>query len=97
MMKGWMDRVFAEGSAYAFEKSTDLGDVPKGLLRTNVAVVFNTSNTEEQRERVVFLRCRLHAVRGLISRNVSCKGVVRLREMYRRGRRGPTLWLRRRS
>jgi NAD(P)H dehydrogenase (quinone) len=54
MMKGWMDRVFAEGSAYAFEKSTDLGDVPKGLLRTNVAVVFNTSNTEEQRERVVF-------------------------------------------
>jgi NAD(P)H dehydrogenase (quinone) len=54
MMKGWMDRVFAEGSAYAFEKSSDLGDVPQGLLRTNVAVVFNTSNTEEERERVVF-------------------------------------------
>jgi NAD(P)H dehydrogenase (quinone) len=54
MMKGWMDRVFAQGSAYAFEKSADLGDVPKGLLQTEVAVVFNTSNTEEERERVVF-------------------------------------------
>lgn len=54
MMKGWMDRVFAEGSAYAFEKFSDQGDVPKGLLQTKVAVVFNTSNTEEERERVVF-------------------------------------------
>jgi NAD(P)H dehydrogenase (quinone) len=54
MMKGWMDRVFVEGSAYAFEKSSDQGDVPKGLLQTNVAIVFNTSNTEEERERVVF-------------------------------------------
>jgi len=54
MMKGWMDRVFSEGSAYAFEKSSDLGDVPKGLLRTNLAVVFNTSNTAEERERLVF-------------------------------------------
>lgn len=54
MMKGWMDRVFAEGSAYAFEKVSDQGDVPKGLLQTKVAVVFNTSNTEEERERVVF-------------------------------------------
>src|SRR3981189_2805881 len=54
MMKGWMDRVFAEGSAYAFEKSCDQGDVPKGLLQTKVALVFNTSNTDEERERVVF-------------------------------------------
>jgi len=54
MMKGWIDRVFAEGSAYAFEKAGDQGDVPKGLLRTRVAVVFNTSNTEEERERIVF-------------------------------------------
>jgi putative NADPH-quinone reductase len=54
MMKGWMDRVFAEGSTYAFEKSGDQGDIPKGLLQTKVALVFNTSNTDEERERVVF-------------------------------------------
>jgi NAD(P)H dehydrogenase (quinone) len=54
MMKGWMDRVFAEGSAYAFAKPTDHGDVPKGLLRTKAAIVFNTSNTDENRERVDF-------------------------------------------
>jgi putative NADPH-quinone reductase len=54
MMKGWMDRVFAEGSAYAFEKSGDRGGVPKGLLRARVAIVFNTSNTEEEREKAVF-------------------------------------------
>jgi len=54
MMKGWMDRVFAEGSAYAFEKSSDQGDAPKGLLQVKVAFVFNTSNTDEERERVVF-------------------------------------------
>jgi putative NADPH-quinone reductase len=54
MMKGWMDRVFAEGSAYAFKKSTDQGDAPKGLLRAKTAIVFNTSNTEEDRERVEF-------------------------------------------
>lgn len=54
MMKGWMDRVFAEGSAYAFEKSSDQGDAPKGLLQTKVAIVFNTGNTEEERERVAF-------------------------------------------
>jgi NAD(P)H dehydrogenase (quinone) len=54
MMKGWMDRVFAEGSAYAFAKSTDQGDAPIGLLRAKTAIVFNTSNTEEGRERVEF-------------------------------------------
>jgi NAD(P)H dehydrogenase (quinone) len=54
MMKGWMDRVFAEGSAYAFEKSCDQGDVPRGLLHTDIAIVFNTSNTDEDRERVEF-------------------------------------------
>jgi putative NADPH-quinone reductase len=54
MMKGWMDRVFTEGSAYAFEKSSDQGDAPQGLLRTPIAIVFNTSNTREDRERTEF-------------------------------------------
>jgi hypothetical protein len=54
MMKGWMDRVFAEGSAYAFEKASERGHASKGLLHTRVAVVFDTSNTEEERKRTVF-------------------------------------------
>jgi hypothetical protein len=29
-----MDRVFTEGSAYAFEKPSDQGDATKGLLHT---------------------------------------------------------------
>jgi NAD(P)H dehydrogenase (quinone) len=54
LTKGEVRGSKTEGSAYAFEKSFDLGNVPKGLLRTNVAVVFNTSNTAEERERLVF-------------------------------------------
>jgi putative NADPH-quinone reductase len=51
MMKGWMDRVFALNSAYSFEKETDQGDTPKGLLTIKTAIVFNTSNTTAERER----------------------------------------------
>jgi putative NADPH-quinone reductase len=54
MMKGWMDRVFAPGAAYAFEKGVDRGDVPRGLLKTRAALIINTSNTDEIREGEVF-------------------------------------------
>jgi NAD(P)H dehydrogenase (quinone) len=54
IMKGWMDRVFAHGAAYAFEKGEDQGDTPKGLLRARAALVLNTSNTNEEREKLVF-------------------------------------------
>lgn len=50
MMKGWMDRVFAPGAAYAFPKGEDAGDAPMGLLKTKAAIVLNTSNTAEERE-----------------------------------------------
>ncbi|HET6971314.1 MAG TPA: NAD(P)H-dependent oxidoreductase, partial [Phenylobacterium sp.] len=50
MMKGWMDRVFAPGAAYAFEKGTDAGDVPAPRLGLRHAIVVNTSNTAEDRE-----------------------------------------------
>jgi NAD(P)H dehydrogenase (quinone) len=50
MMKGWMDRVFAPGAAYAFSKASDAGDTPLGLLGVKSALVINTSNTLEQRE-----------------------------------------------
>jgi NAD(P)H dehydrogenase (quinone) len=54
MMKGWMDRVFAPGAAYAFAKGVDAGDTPLGLLGVKSALVINTSNTPEQREVDVF-------------------------------------------
>jgi putative NADPH-quinone reductase len=54
MMKGWMDREFAPGTAYAFEKGVDQGDVPRGLLKMRAALILNTSNTDEARERRVF-------------------------------------------
>jgi NAD(P)H dehydrogenase (quinone) len=54
MMKGWMDRVFAPGAAYAFSKGVDAGDTPLGLLGVKSALVINTSNTSEQRETNVF-------------------------------------------
>jgi NAD(P)H dehydrogenase (quinone) len=54
IMKGWMDRVFAPGSAYAFEKGTDQGDVPVGLLKARHSLVINTSNTTSQREAQTF-------------------------------------------
>jgi NAD(P)H dehydrogenase (quinone) len=54
MMKGWMDRVFAPGAAYAFSKGVDTGDTPLGLLGLKSALVINTSNTVEERESKVF-------------------------------------------
>jgi len=54
MMKGWIDRVFAVNAAYAFEKGSDTGDVPKGLLDLKEAFIFNTSNTPIAREEANF-------------------------------------------
>ncbi len=54
MMKGWMDRVFAPGAAYAFAKGEDDGEAPIGLLRGKAALVLNTSNTSAEREASAF-------------------------------------------
>ena len=54
MMKGWMDRVFAPGAAYAFAKGSDDGDAPVALLKGKRALVLNTSNTSLEREHAVF-------------------------------------------
>ena len=54
MMKGWMDRVFAPGAAYAFAKGEDDGEAPIGLLRGKAALVLNTSNTGAEREASAF-------------------------------------------
>lgn len=54
MMKGWIDRVFAPGAAYEFEKNEDTGGVPTGLLGVRHALVLNTGNTRADREREIF-------------------------------------------
>ncbi len=54
ILKGWIDRVLRPGVAYRFLDG-DAGDgIPLGLLRSRVAIVFNTSNTPAQREAEVF-------------------------------------------
>ena len=54
VLKGWIDRVFRPGVAYAFEEGDSGEGVPMGLLKAEAAVVFNTSNTPEARELSVF-------------------------------------------
>ncbi len=54
VMKGWIDRVIRPGVAYEFKEGDGGEGVPCGLLRAKAAVVFNTSNTPEDRESAVF-------------------------------------------
>lgn len=54
LLKGWIDRVFAPGAAYDFEKKIDEGGLPIPLLRTRAALIVNTSNTPEEREATAF-------------------------------------------
>jgi NAD(P)H dehydrogenase (quinone) len=54
ILKGWMDRVIRPGVAYEFLEGDSGEGVPKGLLKARAALVFNTSNTETQREKDVF-------------------------------------------
>jgi putative NADPH-quinone reductase len=54
MLKGWIDRVMRAGVAYEFLEG-DCGEgIPNGLLKAQTAVVFNTSNTEAEREKNIF-------------------------------------------
>jgi NAD(P)H dehydrogenase (quinone) len=54
ILKGWIDRVVRPGVAYSFQEGDGGEGVPVGLLRARTAVVLNTSNTPEARERAVF-------------------------------------------
>ncbi len=54
ILKGWMDRVIRPGVAYRFEEGDGGEGVPCGLLSGKKAIVFNTSNTPDEREREVF-------------------------------------------
>lgn len=54
ILKGYIDRVIRAGVAYEFLEGDDGEGVPNGLLKTETAIVFNTSNTPEERELEVF-------------------------------------------
>ena len=50
ILKGWIDRVMRPGVAYEFLEGDSGEGVPNGLLKAKTALVFNTSNTPEDRE-----------------------------------------------
>jgi len=54
ILKGWIDRVFRPGVAYQFEEGDSGEGIPRGLLTGKRALVFNTSNTPDEREKNVF-------------------------------------------
>lgn len=54
VLKGWIDRVFRAGVAYAFSEGDSGEGVPVGLLKVKAALIFNTSDTPAERERNVF-------------------------------------------
>lgn len=54
ILTGWVDRIMRPGQAYEFIEGDSGEGVPVGLLKANKAIVFNTSNTFEEREREVF-------------------------------------------
>jgi putative NADPH-quinone reductase len=54
ILKGWIDRVLRPEVAYRFAANDKGEGVPVGLLKARAAMVFNTANTPEDREREVF-------------------------------------------
>lgn len=51
ILKGWVDRVIRPGIAYEFLESDSGEGVPNGILKAKAAIVYNTSNTETEREK----------------------------------------------
>ena len=54
ILKGWVDRVIRPGVAYEFLDGDSGEGTPNGLLNAKAALVFNTSNTETEREQHIF-------------------------------------------
>jgi len=54
ILKGWIDRVIRPGCAYEFLEGDAGEGIPNGLLRARIALIFNTSNTQTEREKNVF-------------------------------------------
>lgn len=55
ILKGWIDRVLRPGVAYEFQEDDSGEGIPIGLLKAKTAIVFNTSNTNKEREENIFL------------------------------------------
>ncbi len=51
VLKGWVDRVFRPGVAYAFEPQDPGAGCPRPLLKIRTAIIFNTSDTPAAREK----------------------------------------------
>lgn len=54
ILKGWVDRVFRLNTAYAYPPGVGYEGIPVGLLKARRALVFNTSNTPQERENALF-------------------------------------------
>ncbi|WP_319584722.1 NAD(P)H-dependent oxidoreductase [uncultured Pseudodesulfovibrio sp.] len=54
ILTGWVDRIMRPGTAYEFVGEDGGEGVPVGLLKAEKAIVFNTSNTEANREDAIF-------------------------------------------
>jgi NAD(P)H dehydrogenase (quinone) len=54
IMKGYIDRVIRPPYAYDFPPGDSGGGLPIGKLKGKTGIVFNTSNTDENRETAVF-------------------------------------------
>lgn len=54
ILKGWIDRVLRPPYAYDFPPGDSGGGLPIGKLAGKYGIVFNTSNTEEERENSYF-------------------------------------------
>ena len=54
ILKVWIDRVLRMGIAYRFVANDKGEGVAQGLLRAGTAVVFNTANTPDDREKELF-------------------------------------------
>ena len=54
ILTGWIDKVIRPGIAYEFKEGDNGEGIPVGLLKAKSAIVFNTSNTGEERETTVF-------------------------------------------
>lgn len=54
ILKGWIDRIIRPGIAYEFHDSDNGEGIPIGLLKAKTGLVFNTSNTNADRENTFF-------------------------------------------
>jgi putative NADPH-quinone reductase len=54
ILKGWIDRVLRQEVAYRFAPNAKGEVVGQGLLRAHSAIVFNTANTPDEAERLLY-------------------------------------------